>query len=199
LFKRIRRVFVGGATGAAALAESVSGTECVIECLANDIRPTAVGAIIKAVTEAGCPRLACVGGTPALLLPSGSPAGPAMGMQRLADLKEAGSVCVYSQFHSLIYGHMIISWLGKGLRGKVGPQLHNPRGGEHHNHNKESCPHNHSRNRALTGFTRHADSPKRLAPPALARASSLSSYHIRATHARPLHPQHWLLCHLGLY
>jgi len=86
VFKRIRNVFVGDAADAAALATALAGMECVIECLANDIRPTAVAAIIKAVGDAGCPRLVCLGGTPALLLPSGYPAGPSMGMQRLADL-----------------------------------------------------------------------------------------------------------------
>ena len=54
---------------------------------------------------------------------------------------------------------------------------------------------------ALIGVTIHADSPNTFAPPALAHISSLFSrlatYHIRATHARPLHPA--AAAHLGLF
>ena len=72
--------------------------------------------------------------------------------------------------------------------------LHNPREGAPQQKQQwkltpQLATSNHrNRNHAPIGFKRHADPHRRLVPPALTHASSLSSGHIRATHAHPLHP-----------
>lgn len=85
--KRLHATFVGdAATDAALLADACAGQHCVVECLGNLQRPAALAALIAAATAAGCASFVALGGTPALLLPDGFPAGPRMGLQQMADL-----------------------------------------------------------------------------------------------------------------
>jgi putative NADH-flavin reductase len=85
--KLLHATFVGDAAAdARVLADACQGQHCVVECLGNAQRPAALAALIAAATAAGCASFLALGGTPALLLPDGFPAGPRMGLQQMADL-----------------------------------------------------------------------------------------------------------------
>lgn len=84
--KRLAKVHIGDATDVNLIRAAVAGQDCVIEALGNAQRPTIIAALIPEMEVAGVGSFVCLGGTPALLLPDGAPAGPALQMQRLADL-----------------------------------------------------------------------------------------------------------------
>ncbi len=84
--RKLIDIHCGNAVDRDALARAVSGKDVVIECLGNADRPAAIEALIDAVTVEGCPSFIAMGGSPALLLPNSAPAGPHLGMQRMADL-----------------------------------------------------------------------------------------------------------------
>lgn len=84
--KKIRKTFIGNCLDSDAINRAIEGQDCVIECVGNDERPAIMALLIKALEISKCPNFIALGGSPALLLEDFSPAGPALGMQSLADL-----------------------------------------------------------------------------------------------------------------
>jgi putative NADH-flavin reductase len=69
-----KRIFEGTATDAALLAAAVVGQQTVIEALADDVRPRAIGALVSAAAGAGVAALVALGGSSALEVSAGVPA-----------------------------------------------------------------------------------------------------------------------------
>lgn len=84
--KRIQEVFEGDAVDPDALARAIAGREVVVECLGDAHRPAAILSLIRVLENFKDTSLIALGGTPALLLPCGLPAGPRLGMQPMAAL-----------------------------------------------------------------------------------------------------------------
>mmetsp|Transcript_55841 Transcript_55841/g.111934 ORF Transcript_55841/g.111934 Transcript_55841/m.111934 type:complete len:244 (+) Transcript_55841:207-938(+) len=86
IHKKILNVFQGDATNLVAVQRAVGGMDVVIECLGNSQRAEAMPILIHAVEAAGCDSFIAMGSVAALLLPTRAPAGPALGLQPMADL-----------------------------------------------------------------------------------------------------------------
>jgi uncharacterized protein len=84
--KKLKNVFVGNCLDFHDLNTAIEGQDCVIECIGNNERPAIMVLLIQAIEKVKCPNFIALGGSPALLLEDGSPAGPALGMQSLAEL-----------------------------------------------------------------------------------------------------------------